>query len=110
MSEIPASIEQSKPLDLLNRQEFVSRFVRIADVLERNKKSVCYAINGSWGVGKSFVLDMIEEEASLSDYWIFRYNCWEHDYYDEPLVAIVASMIEAINKKLALFNLKPRRN
>lgn len=99
MSEIPASIEQSKPLDLLNRQEFVSRFVRIADVLARNKKSVCYAINGSWGVGKSFVLDMIEEEASLSDYWIFRYNCWEHDYYDEPLVAIVASMIEAINKK-----------
>ena len=74
MSEMPDSMAQSKSLDLLNRQEFVARFVRIADVLARNKKSVCYAINGRWGVGKSFVLDMIEQEEELSDYWIFRYN------------------------------------
>lgn len=109
MSEVSDSMVQSQPLDLLNRQEFVARFVRIADVLARNKKSVCYAINGCWGVGKSFVLDMIEQEEALSDYWIFRYNCWEHDYYDEPLVAIVASMLESIDKNTHVVKSETRK-
>lgn len=97
MSETP--IAKAPKLDLLNRKEFIDRFIHIADVLARNKKSVCYAINGRWGVGKTFVLDMIEKHQSLSEYWIFRYNCWEHDYYDEPLMAIVATMLERIDKE-----------
>ena len=101
---------ESQRLDLLDRQEFVDRLLTIAGALSNSKKNSCYAVNGDWGVGKSFVLDMFEEQAkdigvegeTLSRYLLFRYNCWEYDYYEEPLVAIVASMLDQINEKIDL--------
>lgn len=110
--EIPDNVQDQR-IDLLDRQEFVDQIHNIALTLARNKKSKCYAINGSWGSGKSFVLDMFEEQAQkngqegtvLDQYVIFRYNCWEYDYYEEPLIAIVASVLEQYEDKV-LF-LKP---
>lgn len=105
--EIPDTAQDQR-IDLLDRQEFVDQIHNIALTLARNKKSKCYAINGGWGVGKSFVLDMFEEQAQkygqegtvLDQYVIFRYNCWEYDYYEEPLIAIVASILEQYEKKI----------
>ena len=37
---------------------------------------------------------------------IIRYNCWKYDYYDEPLVAIVATLFETIEKKTKLLDEK----
>lgn len=96
--------------DLLDRKEFVKKLLLVAEKLSNNKKNSCYAIDGSWGVGKSYVLDMFEEQArilpqedtTLSKYIIFRYNCWEYDYYNEPLMAIVASMLDEIDTKIRL--------
>lgn len=105
--EIPDTTQDQR-IDLLDRQEFVDQIHNIALTLARNKKSKCYAINGGWGVGKSFVLDMFEEQAQkygqegtvLDQYVIFRYNCWEYDYYEEPLIAIVASILEQYEEKI----------
>lgn len=87
-------------VDLLNRQPLIDRLKYITDLLSKGKKNACYAINGEWGSGKSFVLDMFEKEIAEiktddgSDYryMLFHYNCWQYDYYDEPLIAIVAAM------------------
>lgn len=123
------------PADLLNRGPFVERVFRIADTFHQDKKSACYAINGAWGTGKSYVLDLLEqrltadeaeapeEEAEPADpeetspeaegeaaeaageetepappFLVLRYNCWEYDYYDEPLVSLVATMQETIEE------------
>ena len=102
----------NKQLDLLDRQEFVDQMLTVATSLSEKKKNACYAINGDWGVGKTFVLDMFEKQAEiigkedeeLSRFLIFRYNCWEYDYYEEPLVAIVASILDQIDEKLNLLN------
>lgn len=87
-------------LDLLERQPFVDRLKYIVELLSKGKKNACFAINGEWGSGKSFVLDMFEKDiaqlktanGSNYRYMLFRYNCWQYDYYDEPLIAIVAAM------------------
>lgn len=99
MEQVTNEKPDIKSLDLLSRSTFVDNLVNIAGILARNEKSVCYAINGSWGVGKSFVLDMFEKHEAIKEFWLFHYNCWEFDYYDEPLVAIIASMLEAIEKQ-----------
>lgn len=99
-------------IDLLDRQDFVERLINVAESLANNKKNACYAIDGSWGVGKSFVLDLFEEQLSiinsqetvLSKYLVFRYNSWKYDYYEEPLVAIVASMLDQIDEKVNLLS------
>ena len=51
-------------LDILNREEFVEKLFNLTQQLSFNKKNATFAIDGSWGVGKSFVLDMYEEKLS----------------------------------------------
>lgn len=98
-------------IDILNRDKFVDNLLRVMENISDNKASTCFALNGVWGSGKSFVLDMFEEklgqiqseETSTDKYFIIRYNSWQYDYYEEPLVAIVATMISAIEEKTKLF-------
>ena len=98
-------------IDILNRDQFVDDLLRIMENISDNKVSTCFALNGAWGSGKSFVLDMFEEklgqiqsEDTFTDkYFVIRYNSWQYDYYEEPLVAIVATMISAIEEKTKLF-------
>lgn len=99
-------------LDILNRDVFVERLVTLTENISSNRASASFAINGIWGSGKSFVLDMYEErlnqiqseETALDKYCVIRYNCWKYDYYEEPLVAIVAVIIDIINQKTKLWN------
>ena len=99
-------------LDILNREEFVIKLVNLTENISANRTSTSFAINGVWGCGKSFVLDMYEErlneiqseEPATDKYFVIRYNCWKYDYYEEPLVAIVAAMIDIINQKTKLWN------
>ena len=98
-------------LDILNRGEFVEQLLRLVENISANKASTCFAINGAWGCGKSFVLDLFQEqleqiqseETYTDKYFIIRYNSWKFDYYEEPLVAIVATMISIIEEKTKLF-------
>ena len=104
-------------LDILNRKEFVDKLVNLTENISANKTSTSFAINGVWGCGKSFVLDMYEErlneiqseETADDKYFVIRYNCWKYDYYEEPLVAIVAAMIDIINQKTKLWNDEKKR-
>ena len=49
-------------LDILNRDKFVAELLQIVKNISDNKSSTCFALNGDWGSGKSFVLDMFEEK------------------------------------------------
>lgn len=98
-------------LDILNRDAFVSQLLKLVEYISANKSSTCFAINGVWGCGKSFVLDMFQEqleqiqsEETFTDrFLVIRYDCWKFDYYEEPLVAIVSTMMSIIEEKTKLF-------
>lgn len=99
-------------LDILNRESFVDQLLQLIENISERKASISFAIDGAWGCGKSFVLDMFEKqleqiqsEETLTDkYLVVRYNCWKYDYYEEPLIAIVSTIIDAINKKTKLLH------
>lgn len=103
--------KSEKRMDVLNREEFVEKLFELTQQISNNKKSTSFAIDGSWGVGKSFVLDMYDERLSIEQseetnherYFVIRYNCWKYDYYEEPLIAIVSVIIETIEQKTQLF-------
>ena len=107
--QIVESVSQ-KQEDYLSRQEFVCQLQKIIGYLSDNKSCATFAIDGVWGSGKTFVLDMLEksireqneqvEETAFDRYFLFHYNCWQYDYYEEPLIAIVSSMLDAINNSL----------
>lgn len=101
-----------KRLDLLNREEFVENVIKIVNQLSDIKRGCCFAIEGGWGVGKTFVIEEIEkqlkvpqfEETNGDKYFVFHYNCWQHDYYDEPAVAIISAMLASIREDEVLVN------
>lgn len=103
-------VEESDRVDLLDRQAFVESMLEIVRVLSANRKNACFAIDGIWGVGKSFVLDMFEEQSgkiyqegtTLPRFLIIRYNCWEYDYYEEPVIAMVAAILDSIEANVNL--------
>ncbi len=97
-------------LDILQRDEFVKQLERMIENISENKVSTCFAINGKWGSGKTFVLDMLQErleekqseQTADNKYFIIRYNSWKYDYYEEPVIALVASIVRVIEKKIKL--------
>lgn len=101
-----------KRLDLLNREEFIESTLNLISQLSEIQKGCCFAIEGRWGIGKTFVINEVEhrlEEIKIEDtnenkYFVFNYNCWKYDYYTEPTVAIISTMISAIQKNEAAVN------
>ena len=96
--------------DFLNRKDDVENIYNILTSAIRNDDSITIALEGEWGIGKSWILEKLERKFKgfdisnndftdkyRSDYFVFKYNAWENDYYDEPLVAILSSFCTQIN-------------
>lgn len=100
----------SEKLDVLNRDEFIQNLLDICNMLSDKKEGCCFAIDGAWGSGKSFVLEKFEkqiseilsEETANDKFIVFHYDCWKYDYYEEPLIAIVAAMLDTIKEEQRL--------
>ena len=99
-------------LDVLDRQDFIDTLLRLVDNFAAKKQGCCFGIDGAWGSGKSFVIERIEkrlkdiqsEETADNKYFVFHYDCWEYDYYDEPTIAIIAAMLDTTSRELSLFS------
>lgn len=88
---------EDEMIDILNRDNFINQTVQLIKSISSHQGNSTFAIDGKWGCGKTFVLKKIERrllEDSSKKFFVVHYNCWQHDYYDEPLVAIVASLLE----------------
>lgn len=49
-------------IDILNRNNDVEKIYNIIDLISNKRGNASFAINGDWGSGKSFVLDILEEK------------------------------------------------
>lgn len=93
-------------VDILDRQETVQQLMDLLSTLADARASCSFALNGKWGAGKTFVLNMLEE--NLREYQagekflVFHYNCWQYDYYEEPLIAIVSAMLDSLEENVRL--------
>ena len=95
-------------LDVLGRSNVVERIINILKGLRDNHQSMTFAINGKWGSGKTFVLNLLAEQVravndktdgSEKQFCYIRYDCWKYDYYTEPLMAMVSAMKDAIENE-----------
>ena len=94
-----------KDIDVLGRDAIIDDLMTIIQRVSKNERGCCFAIDGKWGVGKTFILEKLERELNPiqnentcdDSYFFIRYNCWKYDYYEEPLIAIVTAIYESLN-------------
>ena len=84
--------------DLLNRSVEVDDICAVIRRKSVEKDYFSMAVSGVWGCGKSFVLSEIKKKLE-SEYIFIPYDCWENDFYDEPLYGILYSLVLFFNKE-----------
>lgn len=84
-------------LDRLNRTDFVETLEKIIDKKFNDFEGFSFAIDGRWGCGKSFIVNMLQERIK-DKYLVIKYNCWKYDYHEEPIVAIMSVIADSLNK------------
>lgn len=84
--------------DMLGRGPFVSLLENIIVQKTNAHEGFSFAIDGKWGCGKSWILKELEQKLELKNYLVIHYNCWENEYYEEPLVAILSVIIDKLNQ------------
>lgn len=102
----------SEKVDVLNRKDFIDKLIQLVEGFADKKQGCCFGIDGAWGSGKTFVLEKFEEqlkdiqseETAGDKYYVFHYDCWKYDYYEEPAIAIIAAMLDEIDRELSLFS------
>lgn len=83
--------------DYLNREKDKDNILKLISFANNNNQSLSFAINGLWGSGKTFFVNMVEESL-LKTHFVFKYDAWENDYYDEPLIGILDSIKDELNE------------
>ena len=110
--------DMEEKIDVLDRSDFIKKLESLVKIISENNQGCCFGLNGSWGSGKSFVLDKFEKEIKEiqseqthdNKYFVFHYDCWEYDYYEEPIIAIIAAMLNATDKELHIFTADQRNS
>ena len=59
-------VHKTNCIDTLSREKFVEDIINVIVTLSNNKKSCTFALDGKWGSGKTFVLNMLEQQ--IADY------------------------------------------
>lgn len=86
--------EDEQFLDLIGRQKFVDKIKKLVEISSPNK-SWSIAINGAWGSGKTFVMNMLEKDLKEdSENIVIYYDAWSNDFYEDPLIAILYNILD----------------
>lgn len=85
--------------DKLQRKEFISDLFNIFDNFGNyDDGGLTIAINGKYGSGKSTLLNfIIEENNNENKYHIVKYDAWQNNIFDNPLIPILYSL-NSLNK------------
>ena len=79
--------------DKLNRTEFVKSLFKLFDnFVGQTGNGLTMVLNGKYGSGKSTVLNLVEQYNSSHSYKIVKYDAWENNLFDNPLIPILYSI------------------
>lgn len=101
------NMSQTEKIDILDRAKIMNDIEQILVLLSEQKQGRVFALDGKWGYGKTYILEQLEkklevlqnEETQDDRFYVFHYNCWQYDYYEEPVVAIVSAMLDKCGGK-----------
>lgn len=99
-------VTENKKIDILDREGTIADLFHIVQTASKKQAYCSFAIEGTWGVGKTFILERLEEKLEMemnedtfdNRYFVFHYNCWKYDYYEEPAIAIISALKDKVDE------------
>lgn len=89
--------------DRIGRKDFVNKISSLVDNLQKDEH-FCLALNGEWGSGKSYVMDMLREKFEAHpEYIVINYDAWNNNFYSDPLIAILYCVLDSIKEYAKIF-------
>ncbi len=88
---LPIDIDSSDPFsnDKLGRRNDIEFLTKIID---RTHQPFTLSVNGAWGTGKTTFIKMWDNFLKEQGFTTISFNAWEHDFTDDPLVALIAEL------------------
>ncbi len=84
--------------DLIGRKNIVDKIGYLIDKLPKDE-NFCLSLNGEWGSGKSYVMNMLCERLEKSkEYIVIHYDAWKNNFYSDPLIAILYCILDELNR------------
>jgi len=95
---MPARTHSDEPtaIDLLERKKYAHGLARLA---ESGATPMVIGIYGTWGMGKTSLMRLIEMELDRTKIRPLWFNPWEHQFDDNPVVALVYKIMEQTGRK-----------
>src|SRR5262245_31408101 len=92
--------------DRLNREkdaQFLLTFLLNRDyelAIAKIERSFVMNLDAGWGTGKTYFLKRLQKEIELRKHLVVYVNAWEDDHADDPLVAVMSAIDEALQPRL----------
>lgn len=61
--------------------------------------SLAISLNGRFGTGKSYFLEMMKSYLESNNYNVIHINAWKNDFFNEPIVTIASEIIDYVNNQ-----------
>lgn len=93
MTELEIEINNIWAKDKLNRKgyaDFLYKIIESAQTSEEEDNALIFAIDGEWGTGKSFFIDLWIKDLKTKGHLVSRFDAWKNDIVDEPLVGFLS--------------------
>src|SRR5581483_3530185 len=107
-TEANRSIEEIWKDDLLDRRSDASLLIEFLlgrlDERKAEGRRSSYVLNldSEWGQGKTFFLKRLEQQLMSEGYLVAYVNAWEDDHADDPLIAVMSSIDEALKSNFKI--------
>ena len=86
--------------DKLNIKQLVIDFAHLIeqDTYVENEVSKVYSISAEFGIGKTFFCEKLQSVLKADNIQSIKMNIWEMDFYENPLMPILAKLNEIYSK------------
>ncbi|MFY4862386.1 KAP family P-loop NTPase fold protein [Aliarcobacter butzleri] len=82
--------------DNLGRDEIAEKYVNFINALDGHH---VIALDAPWGSGKSTLIDLMCNDFENNKDVFVKYNAWENDYTEEPLISLMSDLFEKFEAK-----------
>lgn len=94
--KLKSDTKKEEIVDSLDRKHFAKKYVDFINVLDGHHT---IALDAPWGSGKSFFIDLMCEKFDTKKTLYVKYNSWENDYTNEPLISLMSDIFNQFKDK-----------